>query len=182
MKAISSMHRLVFLFCLCWFLFSSGCAGLHENQSNPKFNQRLVGDFSLRDLKGKNVRLKDFHGKVVLLAFWATWCEPCRTELSQLQTIWDRFRDQGMELIAVNVDPADTESSVRQYVRQQRFRFKVLLDQETEVANRFNPTMDLPYSVMIDRTGRIAHVHQGYRIGDENSISLEIEKLVSADD
>jgi hypothetical protein len=53
------------------------------------------------------------------------------------------------------------------------------MDQETEVSNRFNPTMDLPFSVLIDRRGKIASVHQGYRIGDEETIENEIKKLLN---
>ena len=64
-------------------------------------------------------------------------------------------------------------------VRRYRYRFPVLMDQETEVSNRFNPTMDLPYSVLIDKDGRIAFVHQGYRIGDEEILEKKIEKLLS---
>jgi hypothetical protein len=64
-------------------------------------------------------------------------------------------------------------------VRRYKYRFPVLMDQETEVSNRFNPTMDLPYSVLVDRRGRIAAVHQGYRIGDEETIESKIKNLIN---
>ena len=135
-------------------------------------------DFSLKNLKGKTVGIKDYKGKVVLLTFWATYCGPCRTELPQLQLIWDKYRDQGFELVSVNTDPADTESAVRQDVRRQRYRFEVLLDQETEVVNRYNPTTDLPFSLLIDRAGSISYIHQGYHIGDESIIEDKIANLL----
>ena len=96
-----------------------------------------------------------------------------------LQDIWERYRNKGFELVSVNVDPADTENEVRQMVHRYRYRFPVLLDQETEVSNRFNPTMDLPYSLLIDRKGRISEVHQGYRIGDEVTLEKKIQKLIT---
>lgn len=158
--------------------FWSGCAS-SQKIVMPESGKKVVGDFTLRDLKGHKVSFRDFGDKVVLLSFWATWCGPCHTELPLLQEVWDRHRGNGFELISICVDPADTENEVRQMVRRYRYRFPVLMDQETEVSNRFNPTMDLPYSVLIDKAGRIAFIHQGYRIGDEEILEKKIEKLIS---
>jgi peroxiredoxin len=136
-------------------LVCSGCASTPKG-AKPGGDKKVVGDFTLRDLKGSKVSFRNFEDKVVLLSFWATWCVPCHTEL-----------------------PADNESEVRQMVRRYKYRFPVLMDQETEVSNRFNPTMDLPYSVLVDRRGRIAAVHQGYRIGDEETIESKIKNLIN---
>lgn len=135
-------------------------------------------DFSLRDLKGKTHRLSQHKDKVVLLAFWATWCGPCQTELTQFQALWAKYRGAGFELISINVDPPDTESLVRQTVRRYGYDFPVLLDQETEVSNRYNPTMDLPYCVLLDKAGKIFTRHQGYRPGDEKTVEQEILQLL----
>lgn len=158
--------------------FWTGCAS-SQKKVKPESDKKVVGDFSLRDLKGHKVSFRDFGDKVVLLSFWATWCGPCHTELPLLQEIWERHRSKNFELVSICVDPADTENEVRQMVRRYHYRFPVLMDQETEVANRFNPTMDLPYAVLIDKDGRIASVHQGYRIGDEEILEKKIEKLIS---
>jgi peroxiredoxin len=163
---------------LVFLLACSGCASTPKG-AKPGGDKKVVGDFTLRDLKGSKVSFRNFNDKVVLLAFWATWCVPCHTELPQLQEIWDRYREQGFELVSINVDPADNESEVRQLARRYKYRFPVLMDQETEVSNRFNPTMDLPYSVLVDRRGRISAVHQGYRIGDEETIENKIKNLLN---
>ena len=165
-------------FLLISLLLWSGCASTPKGLKSSQ-NKKVVGDFSLRDLKGHKVSFRDFGGKVVLLSFWATWCGPCHTEFPLLQEVWERHRSKDFELVSICVDPADTENEVRQMVRRYRYRFPVLMDQETEVANRFNPTMDLPYSVLIDKDGRIVFVHQGYRIGDEEILEMKIEKLLS---
>ena len=146
------------------------------SQSKPC--AQAVGDFSLRDLKGDEVRLSNHAGKVVLVSFWATWCEPCQIELPQLQDIWLRYRDKGFALLTVSVDTADKESEVRQLVRRYRYKFPVLLDQTGEVTDRFHPTMELPYSMLLDGHGRIVALHQGYRPGDEREIEQEIKKLL----
>ena len=174
----SPNRPLLLLLLLCFLVFWSGCASTPKGVK-PAGDKKVVGDFTLRDLKGAKVSFRDFGDKVVLLAFWATWCVPCHTELPQLQEIWDRHRQQGFELVSVNVDPADNESEVRQLVRRYKYHFPVLMDQETEVANRFNPTMDLPFSVLVDRRGRISAVHQGYRIGDEETIETKIKNLLN---
>lgn len=156
-----------------WF----GCASTSKGVK-PKTDRKVAGDFTLRDIKGSEVSLRDFENKVVLLSFWATWCGPCHTELPLLYEIWERHRSRGFELVSINVDPADNENEVRQMVRRYRYRFPVLMDQETEVANRFNPTMDLPFSVLIDRRGKISAFQQGYRIGDEETLENKIKKLL----
>jgi peroxiredoxin len=157
----------------------AACSAARDNTREADDGKQVVGNFSLRDLKGRRIQLRQFDDQVVLLSFWATWCKPCHMELPRLQEIWDKHKERGFSLVSVVVDPPDTESEVRQMVRRYRYRFPVLLDQETEVANRFNPTMDLPFSVLIDRTGRIADVHQGYKIGDEVTIESKIEKLLA---
>ena len=160
-------------------LVLAGCPATTSSQRrDAATDTKVVGNFSLRDLRGKRIQLRDFENKVVLLSFWASWCKPCHQELPVLQNIWQRHRARGFELVSIAVDPPDTESEVRQMTRRYRYEFPVLLDPETDVANRFNPTMDLPYSVLIDREGRIAAVHQGYRIGDEVTIENKINALL----
>lgn len=165
--------------CLVCVLLLAGCpATISPQRRQAAGETKIVGNFVLRDLRGRRVQLRDFDDKVVLLSFWASWCKPCHQELPALQEIWKRHRARGFALVSVAVDPPDTESDVRQMARRYRYEFPVLLDPETDVANRFNPTMDLPYSVLIDREGRIAAVHQGYRIGDELTMEKEIEALL----
>jgi peroxiredoxin len=155
-------------------LACSGCAGSRSGSRNS-----AVGGIALMDLKGRQVQLQDFRGKVVLLSFWGSHCDPCHLELPLLQDLWKRHRDRGFELISINVDGTDAESTVRQVVRRYRYTFPVLLDQETEVVSRFNPKLDLPYNVLLDKDGRVVFVHQGYRTGDEAKMEREVLKLFS---
>lgn len=136
-------------------------------------------DFSLRDLKGRTQTLSALRGKVVLVSFWATWCEPCQTELAELQAMWRELGPRGFELVSVCVDPADGEGQVRKLVRRYRYEFPVWLDQDARVSERFNPTLDLPFGLILDRQGRIQARHQGYRPGDEQAIRRKIEELLT---
>lgn len=161
-------------------LLTVGCAsGSVSSKAAGKEDAQAVGDFRLRDLKGHTVRLSDHAGKVVLVSFWASWCEPCQIELPQLQDLWKKNRDRGFELLTISVDTADKEAEVRQLVRRYRYEFPVLLDQSSQVTDRFHPTMELPYSMLLDRRGHIVARHQGYRPGDEEVIAGEVEKLLA---
>ena len=133
-----------------------------------------TSDFCLPDLTGQEVCLEDYRGKIVLTSFWASWCEPCLSELPQLQDLWTEYKDRGVVLISVNLDTADRESEVRQLARRYRFRFPVLLDQSAEVTNRFHPTLELPLTIVFDRQGRIIARHQGYKLGDERKLDRVI--------
>ena len=68
---------------------------------------RTAPDFELTTLDGKTVRLSDFRGKGVLINFWASWCKPCRDEMPAIQRVYERHRDKGLEVLAVNI--AETE-------------------------------------------------------------------------
>jgi len=164
----------------CLLLFGLTACQAHGGKiSGDRGESEIRRDFSLKDLKGKTIRLSQHKDKVVLIAFWGTWCGPCQTELTQMQALWKKHRDAGFELLSICVDPPDTESLVRQTVRRYGYEFPVLLDQETEVANRYNPTMDLPFSVLLDRKGRVFARHQGFRPGDEKTVEQEIIKLLA---
>ncbi len=173
-------HKQIFLPLVLFAILAALLAACPSQGTKPDVrpapSSGVAGDFALHDLSGNTVRLSDYGGKVVFLSFWASWCEPCHSELPQLQKIWKRLRGKGFELVSIAVDPSDLESTVRRQVHRYRYRFPVLLDQDTELANRFNPTMTLPFGVLFDRRGRIAYTHKGYRIGDEQVIEQQIGK------
>ena len=70
-------------------------------------------NFSLATLDGKHVSLNDYRGKLVLLNFWATWCAPCRKEMPSIQTLWDRYKDQDLVVLAVSEDDGAREQITR---------------------------------------------------------------------
>jgi peroxiredoxin len=115
-------------------------------------------DFQLVDLTGKMQRLSEYRGKVVLLNFWATWCKPCTTEMPAMQTTYDRLRDKGFVVLAVN--ELEDEAKVREHIRQYGHTFPVLMDRENKVANQFG-VFGLPVSVFIDEQGVVQEYIKG---------------------
>ena len=137
-------------------------------------------DFSLRDIDGKEVSLAAYKGKVVLVNFWATWCGPCKLEMPHLDKMDRDLESKGFEVLSISTDDARASSKVKPLVKRGGYGFTVLLDKDTSVVAQYNPAKTLPYNVLIDRSGNIHKVYQGYNPGDEVELRHDIESLLSA--
>jgi peroxiredoxin len=115
-------------------------------------------DFDLRDLAGTPHRLADYRGRVVLVNFWATWCKPCTTEMPAMQTTYDKLRDKGFVVLAIN--ELEDDAKVREHIKQYGHTFPVLMDRDNKVANQFG-VFGLPVSVFIDEKGVVQEYIKG---------------------
>ncbi|MCA9525585.1 MAG: TlpA family protein disulfide reductase [Myxococcales bacterium] len=138
-----------------------------------------MGDFGLSDLEGRTVRLSDFRGKVVVVNFWATWCEPCKQELPFLDAYYRELAARGLVVLAISTDGPRTVPAVRQIVKQRGWTLPILLDQDGAVMADLNPRGAAPYTLYVDRLGRIAADHDGYAPGDEVGMKAQIEALLA---
>ncbi|MEE2645105.1 MAG: TlpA disulfide reductase family protein [Myxococcota bacterium] len=136
-------------------------------------------DFSLENLQGRRVALSVYQGKVVVVNFWATWCAPCKRELPHLSKMYTALKEKGLVVLAVSMDDARTRSAVRPLVRRRRWKMPVLLDLQGRVVEQMNPQKRAPYTVFIDRAGRVASAHEGYHAGDEVQMRAVIEQLLA---
>ncbi|MEP7302702.1 MAG: TlpA disulfide reductase family protein [Caldimonas sp.] len=110
-----------------------------------------VPDLDLADLDGKRWRLGAHRGKVVVLNFWATWCEPCRLEMPSLEAMATRLRPKGLIVCAVNYkEPA---AVIREFLERMPFKPTILLDPEGDAAVEWTPRV-FPSSVLIGRDGQ----------------------------
>jgi len=116
-------------------------------------NQTLTPrDFSLPLLNGGNVSLSDYRGKVVILNFWATWCPPCRDEMPSMENLYQRFHDNGLEILAV--DLGEDVRIVSQFIQFYGYTFPVLMDRSSRVGSLYG-IASIPTSFIIDREGKI---------------------------
>ncbi|BFU95336.1 MAG: Thiol-disulfide oxidoreductase [Nitrospira sp.] len=115
-------------------------------------------DFQLVDLTGSTHSLGQYRGKVVLLNFWATWCKPCTTEMPAMQASYDKLRDKGFVVLAVN--ELEDDAKVREHIALYRHTFPVLMDRDNKVANQFG-VYGLPVSLFIDEKGVIQDYIKG---------------------
>ena len=136
-------------------------------------------DFSLEDIKGKVVKLSDQKGKVVVITFWATWCAPCLQELPHLNKFYKKYKDDGLTILAINTDGPDTFAQAKTIIKRKRLKIPILKDPEGEVAAILNPRGTNPYTLFVDRFGRLAADHQGFAKGDEIKALAKITKLLA---
>jgi peroxiredoxin len=112
---------------------------------------RQKADFTLTDLQGKSWELRDLRGKVVLVNFWATWCPPCRKEMPDLQTLYDRFKDKGFVVLSIS----DEETAkVAPFIAEHKISYPVLLDPGRKVNDEFI-VEGIPKSFVYDREGKL---------------------------
>jgi peroxiredoxin len=130
-------------------------------------------DFSLTDLEGKSQSLSQYRGKIVLVNFWATWCKPCTTEMPAMQTMYDKLRDKGFVVLAVN--ELEDDAKVREHIKQYGHTFPVLMDRDNKVANQFG-VFGLPVSVFIDQEGRVQEYIKGGLL-TEDKISQTVQRI-----
>ena len=135
---------------------------MQADSDNPQFVQALArleaddakrqkADFTLSDLQGKSWHLQDLRGKVVLVNFWATWCPPCRKEMPDLDALYNKFKDQGLVVLAISDEEA---AKVAPFIAERKISYPVLLDPGRKVNDAFI-VEGIPKSFVYDRSGKI---------------------------
>ena len=120
--------------------------------------RKALQDFRLSDLSGTQWRLSDHRGQVVLLNFWATWCEACRYETPDLVSISRSYSGRGLYVLGIDMDH-DAPASVPPFLREYRIPYQVVIaDSSFALADNLEA---LPTSVLLDRSGRVAWTHIG---------------------
>jgi peroxiredoxin len=112
---------------------------------------RQSADFTLTDLQGKSWTLKDLRGKVVLVNFWATWCQPCRREMPDLDALYKRFKDQGFVVLGISDEEAP---KVKELLAELKVSYPVLLDPGRKVNELFRVD-GIPKNFVYDRNGKM---------------------------
>jgi len=165
------------------FVFSAllGCASTGNETAAPAtvgasgtFTLELDtwdgGRFSFEDIRGK---------RHLLVAFWATWCDPCKTELRHLAMLYPRFSDK-IAFVAVSTDGEESMDKVRAFAAEEALPFPILVDPAKKKIPSLIPGGDtVPYLLLVNRNGTVAAAHTGYEPGDEERITRELEDLAN---
>lgn len=145
-------------------------------QENSTQEIKKAQNFILEDLDGDFVELDEITGEgPVLLSFWATWCKPCVQEMIELNRIYEEYKSEGFNLVAISIDSEKNVARVKPFIKSKNYDFTVLLDTNSEVARIYYAQI-VPYTVLLDENGSIVYSHMGYKKGDE----IVIEKLIKS--
>jgi len=137
-------------------------------------------DFAARDVEGRTFRLSDHLGKeVVLLDFWATWCEPCMAEMPHLESLYEAHRAEGFTVIAIAMDGPETVADVPSFAKRHAMRFPVVLDEDSHAVSIYNPKHAAPLSVLINRKGAVVRVRESYNPGDEELVAEDVAQALA---
>lgn len=158
--AITGVLAAIILVATIWIV--TGGESQPETQAMAEMRRAAPG-FDAPTLDGSTLNLEAYRGKVVLLNFWGTWCEPCKRELPALQSAHNDLSDQGFAVIGVNLTRdelsrgQDTDD-VQAFLDQYGVTFPIVLDLEGDITNAYR-VFPLPTSFFIDPEGQIRYVH-----------------------
>ncbi len=163
------MRKLAFLSLLV-FLLAVSCT---RGEKTPAGTGAMAPNFTLQDLDGKKVSLRDLKGKVVLLEFWATWCAPCRVSIPAIEKIYTTYQGKGLAILGVSLDGGDWDS-VKMFGKEFGMSYPILRGDE-DVSQKYM-VRTIPMFILIDRKGNISHRFLG--AGNEDEIEKEIKTLL----
>jgi peroxiredoxin len=136
--------------------------------------------FTVKTVTGDEVNFKDLLGKGPLLVnFWALWCEPCKQEMKAFRVLSEKFKSEGVNMVAINTDQVRSVAKVRAWVTTQGIDFPVLLDPDGDIARDIFSMESLPYSLILMPDGTVYKKHIGYTAGDEKETEKEIVDLIA---
>jgi peroxiredoxin len=132
---------------------------LARNQRPPSPQAGFAApDFTLETLEGETVSLAELRGQAILVNFWATWCPPCRAEMPAIQQVYDKYRDRGFTVLAVDLQ--ESPAAVSAFAQELGLTFPILIDPDGGVFMRYRVT-SLPTTFFLDRAGIIQEVTIG---------------------
>ncbi len=127
-------------------------------RGNGSAKPSLAPDFSLPDLAGQKLDLSSYRGKIVLLDFWATWCDPCRDEIPHFVELQNKYGRQGLQIIGVSMD--DGPEPVRDFYQRFKMNYPVVMG-SAKTGELYGGVLGLPIAFLIGRDGRINAKHTG---------------------
>jgi peroxiredoxin len=123
------------------------------------------------------VTLSHLKGKVVVVDFWGTFCEPCKRSFPKLQGLSAKYKGSGLEVVGISEDEPEDKDKIPSFANAHSARFPLALDEGKTVARRYNPPA-MPTSFVIDRKGIVRFAHFGFKDGEEVALEQEIKQLL----
>jgi peroxiredoxin len=141
--------------------------------------QTALPSAELKTLDGKTVNLKDYvtAGKITVISFWATWCAPCKKELSAIADLYPEWQEKyNAQLLAVTIDTQRALAQVGPLVETEGWEYIILSDANNQLKNALN-FQAIPQTYLVDQQGNIVYSHSSYVPGDEFELEAKIKAL-----
>ena len=133
----------------------------------------VAPDFTVEMLDGSSITLSELRGKVVLVNFWATWCPPCRQEMSHLQKdVIDRFA--GKDVVVLPISRGEERKTVEQFIERMGYTFPIGLDRDQSIYKKYASNY-IPRSVVVGKDGKVVYVAVGY----DEEIAKEVDNAIT---
>jgi len=155
------MKKTLSLWIGIFFLLAAGMFVLRAQSENVP-----APDFALKDLQGKDIKLADYKGKVLVLNFWATWCPPCRAEIPDFVEAYTANKDKGLEILGLSVDRM-TADKLLPFVNKAKINYPVVLA-DAKIVQDYEPGDYIPATIIIDKKGILRRRHVGQM--DKNTL------------
>ncbi len=128
------------------------------------------------DLAGNEVDLRALTGSVVVVDFWASWCDPCKEAMPVLESLHRRHAKEGLVIVGVNID--NSARKMNRFLERQPVSFRIVHDRKLAVASKYKPP-EMPSTYFIGRDGKLQHVHAGFKKGDPAKLESQLETLLA---
>jgi thiol-disulfide isomerase/thioredoxin len=151
-----------------------------KNEYTESLKRRFTNlpskDFELSTIEGRKVKLSDLKGKVVMVNFWATWCQPCIKEMPLFVKTYEKYKDRGFEILAISVDDLEDRPKITSLASRLNINFPVLYD---EGIAKLYQAKSFPTTVFIGKDGNIRYQNFGLIMETaERDLSIIIEELL----
>ncbi|MBK6686518.1 MAG: TlpA family protein disulfide reductase [Deltaproteobacteria bacterium] len=162
---------------LCSALFL-GCVACASGSSPGPVTRAAAStplEFSLPDSHGDTVDLKSYRGRPVILDFWASWCEPCKTAMPFFDELQAKYGDQ---LVVIGVSVDEHQEAMKAALAQRPVRFLIVHDQKGSLAQQLEVTT-MPSTYLVGRDGVVRKVHRGFVPSDQEGLEAEVQALLA---
>lgn len=153
------------------FVLLMGSMSVVEGGTDPK----KAPDFTVKSLSGKNIKLSELRGHVVVINFWATWCTPCKKELPFFNQLYGKYKSLGLEILGVNIDKKSSEAEGMSSALG--LTFPVLLDPDGKVSGLYR-IRSMPTTYLVAKDGTVRHIHWGFGPSEPDRYETEIRSLL----
>lgn len=174
---------LVVLILMMTFVLSSCSFGNKEIENNSNNNTSVLDEkeaapsFELKNIKGDDAKLSDYHGRYVVINFFATWCPPCKAELPGFIEAMEDYAKTNEEIAFLFIDVGDKNSEVEDFIKERKYTNLVpFMDKEGEVFDKYTIRGGIPLTVIVDKEGKLRFKHEG--LMEKKTLKEAIEGVI----